>query len=125
MAGNTGRVTWWELAVGDLDVAQKFYAAVFGFTFTAYGEGYLAVLSADGVMVGGIYAGEGEPAGRAARIYFETDDLEGTLQTVRAAGGTVVQARTEVGGDMGWYATIADPSELRIGLATNQPATQE
>ncbi len=55
------------------------------------------------------------------RITFDTDDLEGALDRVTAAGGTVVSQRTEIGGDMGWWAAFTDPAGRWIGFATDRP----
>ncbi len=123
MTDITGKASWWELQVTDLAEAQQFYAAVFGFTYTPYGDEYAVALNSEGEMVGGLTTTTaGDPGGRGVRLYFGTEELEAVLDRVRAAAGTVVQERTEIGGEMGYYATVADPSGVRIGLSTMKPA---
>ncbi|MEJ7562799.1 MAG: hypothetical protein WKF45_09780 [Ilumatobacteraceae bacterium] len=52
----------------------------------------------------------------------DLDAAEGVLDQVRAAGGDVRDDRTPIGGDYGWYATVADPFGNPIGLTTATPA---
>ncbi|MEJ7628930.1 MAG: VOC family protein [Nocardioidaceae bacterium] len=115
-------VTWWEIPVQELDKAKTFYAAVFGWTFEPFGEGYAAVLAA-GVMIGGLSESGGEDVSEGVRIYVNVSDLEGVLAVVSSNGGAVKTPRQEVGGDMGWWANFTDPQGRIIGLATNNPAT--
>lgn len=117
-----GTVTWWEIQVSDLAVAKDFYAAVFGWTFTDFYDGFTICHGADGSMIGGLEQAEGEPAGRGVRVYVQTADLEGVLERVAAAGGTVVSPRAEISEEFGWFAVVADPSGLRIGLCSDRPA---
>ncbi len=117
-------VIWWEIQVPDLDKAQEFYRAVFGWTFEPFGEGFVIAKVADGTMVGGLVssADDAPPAARHVRVYFAVSDLEETLRTVEANGGEVVDGRTLISEEYGWSATLADPTGIRIGLVTDQPA---
>lgn len=120
MSDNT--VTWWELQVNDVQQAEEFYGSVFGWSFQPFGDGYAMVTAPDGTPLGGLDAdtGKGEqPAGRGSRVYVQVADLEQTLKTVEASGGTVVATRTLVSEDYGWWAMFTDPSGLRIGLVTS------
>jgi uncharacterized protein len=80
--------------------------------------------AADGAMVGGLdsSAGYAGPAGRRVQVYLRTDDLEATLSAAEAAGGTVVQPRTLVSEEHGWFATLADPSGIQIGVDSDKLA---
>ncbi len=60
--------------------------------------------------------------GNGIRITFGTDDLEAALERVTAAGGTVLNHRSEIGGGMGWWADFTDPAGRRVGFSTNNPA---
>lgn len=116
---------WWEIQVTDLEQAKAFYGAVFGWTFKPFGENYDAAFLPDGRMFGGLDAGSApkeSPAGRHVRVTFHADDLEGTFAKVRANGGTVLQERTEIPDNMGWYGTFADPTGMKLGLSTGNPA---
>ena len=47
---------------------------------------------------------------------FETDDLKGEFERIKAAGATVVREPYEMGG--GWIATLADPDGNYFQLVT-------
>jgi uncharacterized protein len=115
------KMDWWEIPVPDVDDAQRFYGEVFGWTFSPMGEDYVAAHGPEGTMLGGIFKASGEDLGNGVRITFGTDDLEAALERVTAAGGTVLTARTEIGGDMGWWAAFTDPAGRYIGFSTTNP----
>jgi uncharacterized protein len=117
-------VIWWEIQVPDLDKGQAFYRAVFGWTFEPFGEEFVIAKTPDGTMVGGLVSSEGDasPSGRHVRIYFAVQDLEATLRAVEANGGEVVDTRTLISEEYGWSATFADPTGIKLGLVTDQPA---
>jgi predicted enzyme related to lactoylglutathione lyase len=117
-------VTWWEIPVTDITAGKAFYQTVFGWDFQDFGdpEAYAGIV-AGGVLVGGLFRAEaGAPKDPAIRIYVNVSDLEATLAAAEAAGGTVRVRRTEVGGDMGWWAEISDPDGRWLGLCTDRPA---
>ncbi len=115
------KMDWWEIPVPDLDDAKRFYGEVFGWTFQPFGEDYFAALAPDGQMLGGIFKAPDDQLGNGVRITFSTDDLEAALDRVTAAGGTVVTPRSEIGGDMGWWAAFTDPAGRWIGFSTENP----
>ena len=116
-------VTWWELPVTDVARAQQFYGALFGWTFSSFGDDTDTVgAHHDGTLVGALYRSDTDPSAAAAvRVYVNVADLEAVLDTVRTLGGSVRTPRTEVGGDMGWWAEIADPDGRWLGLCTGNP----
>ena len=118
-------VTWWELPVSDLPRAQAFFGALFGWTFSQFGddaEEFAGVHHA-GALIGGLYRTDADPsAPPSIRTYLNVSDLEAVLTTAETLGGSVRTPRTEVGGDMGWWAEIADPDGRWIGLCTGNPA---
>ena len=129
MTNSTGaqaitKMTWWEIPVPDLEDAKRFYGDVFGWNFQPFGEGYFAATAPDGEMLGGIFKAPEEELGNGVRITFETDELEAAIERVIAAGGTVLNERSEIGGGMGWWAAFADPAGRWIGLSTNRPPAE-
>jgi uncharacterized protein len=121
VAPTLNTVTWWEIPVQDLEQAKTFYTAVFGWSYAPFGEGYVGILAGE-AMIGGLSTAESEAVGDGVRIYVQVDDLEAVLATVEASGGSVKTPRTEIGGDMGWWANFTDPDGRIIGLATNNAA---
>jgi len=118
------KMNWWEIPVPDLDDAKRFYGKVFGWTFQPFGEDYFAALAPDGEMIGGIFKAPEDELGNGVRITFTTEDLEEALDRVTEAGGTIVMARSEIGGDMGWWAAFTDPAGRWIGFSTSNPPSR-
>lgn len=118
-------ITWFEIQVPDLEQAKAFYGGVFGWTFKSWMDGYEAAHNAGGKMVCGIQHVEGEVAGRQIHVCFDVDaqgeTLEHAVGKVTAHGGTAMTPRTLIAPDMGWYATVVDPSGLSFDMWTGQP----
>ncbi len=115
-------VSWWELPVRDLEKAQDFYGAVFGWTFQPFAEGYQGIFNGS-EMIGGLFEAADKVGSVGVRVYVNVPDLEATLSAAEKAGGTVTVPRTEIGGDMGWWAEITDDGGSWLGLCTGRPAT--
>jgi uncharacterized protein len=119
-----GTVSWYEIQVPDMEQAKAFYGPVLGWTFQPFGEGFEVALNSAGNMVGGLdtSAGDATPAGRHVRVYFGTDELEAVLDRVTKAGGKILNPRTQIAEDMGWFATISDPSGIVVSFHTSKAA---
>ena len=117
-------VTWWELPVGDIPQATTFYGTVFDWTFRSFGDDdRLVGVEYGGALIGALYRADGPPPdGDAIRVYVNVADLEGTLAAARSAVGSVATPRTEIGGDMGWWAEVLAPDGRRLGLCTADAA---
>ena len=66
----------------------------------------------------GQWAGAGP---NAPLLYLGTDDIEGDLAKVEAAGGQVLVPKMEIP-QTGWFAVFRDPSGNHIGLYTTMHA---
>ena len=77
-----------EIAVTDIDAAKAFYAAAFGWSLVDYGPEY-AGIQVDGKEVGGLRRDSEVRAGGPLVILY-SEDLEGSVEAVTAAGGTIV-----------------------------------
>lgn len=82
------RINYIELPAADLPAVKAFYNAVFGWSFTDYGPEYAAFN--DGSLDGGFTAGEVVASGGPLVILY-SEDLEGSLAAVEAAGGEIVR----------------------------------
>ena len=85
-----GAPTWIDLTTSDLERAQQFYGAVFGWTFETGGPEYRGYVTAavDGQVVAGLM--RSDPQWNAPdrwNTYLHTADAEVTLAGVVAAGG--------------------------------------
>lgn len=104
-----GRFSWHELMTPDPDAARDFYAAITGWSTSAWdGGGKPYEMWMNGEMpVGGLMdlpAPEVPPCWLA---YVSTPDLDGTLAKVRSGGGSVLNEMAVP--QVGRFAVIADP----------------
>ncbi|MDQ1680175.1 MAG: uncharacterized protein QOI42_1034 [Frankiaceae bacterium] len=72
-----------------LQRSTRFFGAVFGWTFTSYGDGYAD--TTDAGVTAGVNATDPGERSRAPLAVLYVDDLEATRAAVTAAGGTVTQ----------------------------------
>jgi uncharacterized protein len=114
-----GTPTWIELGVPDLERAMEFYRALFGWEFeVGPAEHQYATMcllhgrTAAGLLVPGP---EASATDGGWTVYLATGDCDGTAARVTRAGGTVVQAPADVGGQ-GRMAVCQDPVDARFGL---------
>lgn len=88
---NDRRIDYLEFPSRDLEATKAFHAVVFGWTFQDHGPDYCAFN--DGRLDGGFYrsANIAEPGSGSALVVLYADDLEATLERVRAHGGTILK----------------------------------
>ncbi len=106
----------WELLVGDLDKAKKFYAGVFDWKVEDAADlaGYPMVDPGDGPRGAMMAKPEGVP-GFSLNVYFGVDDVEQTLARAVGAGGTLLVPETAIPG-VGSWGMFADPDGIPIGI---------
>lgn len=111
-----GAIVHIELHADDLAEAQKFYGGVFNWTFRPWGEDqpYLLFMDASGKLGGGFFKMQNTGAG-GTLLYIYCADLDAKIKEVDAAGGRILEGRTEIPG-VGFYATFVDPFGNHIGL---------
>ena len=104
-----------ELPADDVERAQRFYAAVFGWEFRPMEElpGYVLYTAGPGDLGGGI-GKRGENAPDAVRNYVTVDDVDASVAAVESNGGAVVVPKTDIG--FGWYAAVMDTEGNELGL---------
>ena len=105
-----GKLVHFELPARDVERAKGFWSGVFGWEFDApMGMEYWMTQNAEG-QGGAVYPSDGTQL----LAYFDTDDLDATLEQVRAGGGTA--------GDklpiphVGWFAHCADTEGNAFGV---------
>ena len=108
------RIDYIEFPAGDLEKAQAFYSAAFGWSFQDYGPDYCAFQDAG--VEGGFYraplrasASEG-----SALVVLYADDLEATLQRVTGHGGTIVREIVSFPGGRRFH--FADPNGNELAV---------
>ena len=109
-----------ELTVTDVAEAKRFYASAFGWRFNDYGPDY-AGIQGDAREVGGLRKDEQVRTGGPLVILY-SQDLEGTLAKVRAAGGRVAREPFAFPGGRRFH--FADPSGNELAVwSDRQPAS--
>jgi predicted enzyme related to lactoylglutathione lyase len=113
---------WFEIPSSDFDRAIRFYESILDTKLNRsfFGPTELALFTYTEPAIGGaITPPEDTPVvGRdGVVIYLNSDpSLDAVLARVPAAGGNVVQGRTELPPGMGCFAKIADTEGNTIGL---------
>lgn len=122
--GEPGAPSWFELLTRDHAKAVAFYRAAFGwetdsvsdsdeFRYTTMRDpGGASELA--GVMDATTLLPDGVPAHWS--VYWHVDDVDATLATVRALGGSVVREAEDT--PYGRLAAVADPAGARFKLRT-------
>ncbi|MFK4835694.1 VOC family protein [Microbacterium sp. ZW T2_14] len=115
------RIDLVELPAADaaaLTTAREFYESAFGWTFTAYGEGY-ADTSDSGVALG-LNGSADETQQAAALPVLFVDDLEAARSRVTASGGTI---RHDIYGFPGGRRFhFVDPAGNELAVWSHDPA---
>lgn len=118
-------VNWFEIPSLDLAKAKAFYEAVFGVALIHMDMGPSSMemfpsepgaANAGGALV----ATEGyTPSATGTTVYFQTDDIDGTLAKVTAAGGTVIVPKMSIG-EFGFIGQFLDTEGNRVALHSMQ-----
>lgn len=117
-AAPLGAPTWIDLATSDMDCAQQFYGAVFGWTFADPGPGYGGYVTAskDGHVVAGLMPKHPDYDGADGWItYLQTADIDATLAAATTAGGTACADVMDIPAK-GRMALLTDPADGFVGL---------
>lgn len=112
-------VSWFEIPATDFDRAVKFYETIFDIELQAMDMPgiRMGMFSAEGGG-GAVVMGEGcVPSTSGPLVYLNGgDDLSVALGKVEAAGGSVVVPKTDIGGDMGYFAVFIDTEGNKVAL---------
>jgi len=115
------RIDYVEFPAADFDAIKAFYGGLFNWTFTAFGDDYLAFN--DGRLDGGFYRSGNRAAAAtgAALVIFYTAELEQLQQRIEAAGGTVCVPTFSFPGGRRFHFT--DPHGNELAVWTDQNLT--
>jgi uncharacterized protein len=105
-------ISYIEFTVRDLTEAKRFYADAFGWKFNDYGPDYAGIQGGDG-EVGGLRRASDVPVGGPLVILYSRD-LERSLDSVRSAGGEIVNEPFAFPGGRRFH--FADPSGNELAV---------
>lgn len=122
MENTKNAINWFEIPVADFARAKAFYSRIFDYEMPemqmgANTMGFL--LHEQGQGVGGaIVYGEGYvPNQQGTLVYLAAgNDLSKVLGRVEVAGGNIVQGKTLVAPNLGFYALFVDSEGNRMAL---------
>jgi predicted enzyme related to lactoylglutathione lyase len=105
-----------ELPATDVDASARFYGEAFGWHFSSFGPGYLAIQTPDGRNAGGItqVGGPIEPALAAPMIVMFSRDLDASRQAVEDAGGVITREIFTFPGGRRFH--FRDPAGNELGV---------
>ena len=100
-----GSLVHFELPADNAERAKEFYAELFGWRFREWSGPVEYHLLDEGIEPGGaVYPSQtGE---RGAIIYFDTDDIDGSVERVNELGGSAEDKQPISG--IGWFARCED-----------------
>ena len=112
-------LNWFEIPVLDIERAATFYGAIFATKLEINrGDGFSsAIFPYEGKIGGGLVAGEGYlPNPQGSLLYLNANpDLNIILKRIKAAGGQVIKAKTDLG-ENGFFALFLDTEGNRVAL---------
>lgn len=122
------RPVHFEIHAEDQDRAQRFYEAMFGWTFQAWGDsGYRMIdTGAEGIGInGGLMRRQGpSPAGGEPVASWvctvDVDDVDAYLARAEASGGSVALPKMAIPG-VGWLAYVKDTEGNILGMMQEDP----
>src|SRR5919204_1396332 len=101
-----GRLVHFEVEAQDADRAQRFYESVFGWSFQDVGMPDTDYrMTRTGENEGGAIYPSDKATGHLT-IYFDTDDIDASIQKVREAGGDAEEKQPIPGA--GWFTRCTD-----------------
>jgi len=111
-----GALTWNELYAPDLDAAQAFYGALFGWTFAPIeGMGMPYTVISNGERAnGGMMLPPMPEIPPSWLVYFGAEDIDAALATVAELGGAVQAGPIDIG--IAKIAVVADPQGAMFAL---------
>jgi predicted enzyme related to lactoylglutathione lyase len=108
-----------EIAVTDMDAAKAFYASAFGWSLVDYGPDY-AGIQVDAKEVGGLRRDSEVRVGGPLVILY-SEDLEGSVEAVTAAGGTILKPIYAFPGGRRFH--FADPAGNELAVWSDRSTT--
>lgn len=113
-------IAMFEVVSPNLERAQQFYSDLFDWkvdvdpSMGGYG---LVDTGAEGSIIGGIGPSMA-PGDAGVKVYVRVDDLAAYLDRAEHLGGRRLVEPTQLPGDFGWFAVLADPDGNQVGLWT-------
>lgn len=117
-----GVFVWDELGTSDIDGAQRFYEAVFGWTTTDMGADYggYRIFNRDETGIAGLMTPPDASIPPHWQPYMAVDDPDATAARAAELGGSVLAEPMDVP-NVGRVAVLRDPQGATFGIIRPQP----
>ena len=118
-------INWFEIPVSDLDRAKDFYEKVLNvsMTITEMGPLKMAWFPSEQESPGAagtlIKAESYVPSHSGTLVYFQVNDIEGTLDKINSQGGKTLNPKMSIG-EYGFVAHFEDCEGNRVALHSTQ-----
>jgi predicted enzyme related to lactoylglutathione lyase len=112
-------VAWFEITSHDPDRSKAFYRQLFDWTISDSPDpGYALVKTGAGeeAIGGGIGATQSPDDAGGVTVYVKVDDLQAYLDKAETLGAETLVPPTDLPGDFGRFAMLADPDGHTVGL---------
>lgn len=108
-----GKLVHFEIPATDTGRARGFWSGVFGWQFgdSAMPEGEYYMVQTGEDQGGAVMGADGQ---RGLVVYFDTDDIDGSIANVRDHGGKADDKMPIPG--VGWFARCTDPEGNEFSL---------
>jgi uncharacterized protein len=114
-----GQIVHLEFPAGDTAKAREFWGSLFGWQFEQVpGPVEYHMTRFTETTGGAIYGAEDDS--RGGRVYFDVDDINAGVATVKKNGGSAEDPQPVPG--MGWFAPGTDTEGNPIGLWQTDPS---
>jgi uncharacterized protein len=127
MTPQTNSLNWFEIAVADINRAQKFYETIFGIEMQQQDNmgmkmAYFPSEDMNGKVSGALVQGPmHKPSADGAKIYLNGNpDLDIALGRVVAAGGAVLMPKTKISDEIGHMAFFTDTEGNAVAMHSNK-----
>ena len=110
----TGKINYLEMPARDLAQTKIFFSTVFGWEFIDYGPDYMAIANAG--LDGGFFKSDkvATTSNGSVLVVLYSNELEITLNKVKAAGGQIIQDIFEFPGGRRFHFTDPNGNEYAV-----------
>jgi predicted enzyme related to lactoylglutathione lyase len=122
----TNTVAWFEIPVTDLTRAKIFYNKVFEIDIqvTDFGGVQMGWFPDAGQVPGAtgslVQHETYVPSHKGSLVYFSSDDVQIELDRIEAAGGKILQPKTQISPEHGYMGVFEDSEGNRVALHSSK-----
>lgn len=127
MTNKENSLNWFEISVGDVKRAKKFYESSFGIEMReqemmGMKMAFFPSEDMNGKVSGGLVESPShKPSADGAKIYLNANpDMSKVIANITKAGGKVTMPKTKISDDIGYMAFFVDSEGNTVALHSNK-----